>query len=294
MIQSGRTPCERIVTCTEEAWLDALTSGDVRFSDTMNGFQNLDHSWQLRNNVCPENVMYLVTEGAATLRIRRTEVTLSPGTFFYMGHGVRHHGSIADGFDGFTVYWMHFVLSRSSAHGEAADILRLEPDFVHLERANSLLPLFEELHDEWISALPYRITRIRSLMSLIFSSVFRARSAGGNRTAQLRPEQRSEITRFVNANVGRLIKAGDLANALDLSPEYFTRVFRNTYGAPPKQWLVRDRIRRIAAVIATSDRRIGDIAADFGYRNLHLLSRQFRDVTGLSPRQYRRMRHLMP
>jgi AraC-like DNA-binding protein len=83
------------------------------------------------------------------------------------------------------------------------------------------------------------------------------------------------------------LRVGDLAAAADMSTDRLERAMRRTLATSPKQYIVRLRAERAAALLVTSDRTIADVAADCGYYDQSQLTRQFRRVIGVTPRDYR-------
>lgn len=79
-----------------------------------------------------------------------------------------------------------------------------------------------------------------------------------------------------------------LPHGLRLTPDYFARIFRRTYGVSPRTWIVRERIKLAALRLTESQLSIGEVANEFGYGDIFFFSRQFKQVMGRSPRSYRR------
>ncbi|MFF4935301.1 helix-turn-helix transcriptional regulator [Streptomyces griseofuscus] len=132
-----------------------------------------------------------------------------------------------------------------------------------------------------------RDERVKGLLTVLFTSVLRAaasRDAPGllSRTAQ------QIITELTDRRISERLRSADLADAVGLTPDYFTRVFRRTFGMPPREWLMRRRVRHGAWALATSDASINRIAQSLGYPDPFLFSRQFKLVMGVPPQTYRR------
>ncbi len=79
-----------------------------------------------------------------------------------------------------------------------------------------------------------------------------------------------------------------MANDLGLSYSAFRRAFRSSTGQPPRQYLLAIRINRAKALLQESGRKIGEIATAVGFSSVHYFSRYFREVTGMTPLEYRR------
>lgn len=85
-----------------------------------------------------------------------------------------------------------------------------------------------------------------------------------------------------------------LARDANLSPFHFLRTFQHVIGVTPHQYLMRTRLRRVAARLAAEPTKVVDIALDCGFGDLSNMNRAFRAEFGLSPRSYRHGRCLPP
>jgi AraC-like DNA-binding protein len=81
-----------------------------------------------------------------------------------------------------------------------------------------------------------------------------------------------------------------LAGVTNLSPDYFARLFKQTYGVIPRTWLVQEKMRLASVELVTTRKSITQVATELGYTDLYLFSRQFKQVCGCSPREFR-LRH---
>lgn len=66
------------------------------------------------------------------------------------------------------------------------------------------------------------------------------------------------------------------------------RLCRATFGISAVRWLIRQRIRSAAQRLAESTLNVSQIAEKYGYTSLYFFSRQFRQVMGCSPVEWRR------
>ena len=83
------------------------------------------------------------------------------------------------------------------------------------------------------------------------------------------------------------ITVEDMAQRLNLDRSYFGKVFKETMGIAPQEFLIRYRMSRAAELLKTSDITIKDISIQVGYPNQLHFSRAFKNVYGISPRAYR-------
>ncbi|WP_460119989.1 AraC family transcriptional regulator [Pseudomonas sp. S2_C03] len=83
----------------------------------------------------------------------------------------------------------------------------------------------------------------------------------------------------------------ELAQAVNLSPFHFARVFRHATGIPPHTWLMQQRIAR-ARILLQGGCLPLEVATQLGFADQSHLSRQFKQVYGVGPGAYRRARQL--
>ncbi|MEU8934276.1 AraC family transcriptional regulator [Streptomyces sp. NPDC048409] len=132
-----------------------------------------------------------------------------------------------------------------------------------------------------------RDERVRGLLTVLFTSVLRA-AASRDAPGLLSRAAQQIITELTDRRISERLRSADLADAVGLTPDYFTRVFRRTFGIPPREWLMRRRVRHGALALTTSNASINHIAQSLGYPDPFLFSRQFKLVMGVPPQTYRR------
>lgn len=108
----------------------------------------------------------------------------------------------------------------------------------------------------------------------------------------LAPWQVRRITAHIESNLGRSLKSGDLAALIRLSPAYFSRTFRNTFGCAPLEYVTRRRMERAQGLMLSTDLPLAQIALECGLADQAHFSRLFRKAVGECPRAWRRAREL--
>lgn len=80
-----------------------------------------------------------------------------------------------------------------------------------------------------------------------------------------------------------------LARVAGLSPSHFRRLFRQAYGEAPIKLLIRERVRSACGPLESGGQSITEIAHLCGFEDGNYFSRQFKQVMGTSPQQYREL-----
>lgn len=85
------------------------------------------------------------------------------------------------------------------------------------------------------------------------------------------------------------IQLKDLCESLGISSSYATQLFKKSIGAPFRIRLRHHRIEIAKKLISTTDDPLYAIAELAGFRNARRFSESFHRVTGMQPKEYRKM-----
>ncbi len=87
---------------------------------------------------------------------------------------------------------------------------------------------------------------------------------------------------------GRRWSVRELAASCSLSPDHFTRLFKEVRGITPRELIMRARIDAARLLLLSSSHSITRIAELTGFADIYGFSRQFKARTGRSPSRFRR------
>lgn len=108
------------------------------------------------------------------------------------------------------------------------------------------------------------------------------------------PWQIRKVTSYVDAQLDRPIRNENLAAVVRLNACHFGRAFRNSFGEPPHEYVIRRRIERAQGLMLSTTASLATIALECGLADQAHLSRLFRRVVGESPSAWRRARVTAP
>ena len=179
-------------------------------------------------------------------------------------------------------------VARETVVGDC-DLITLRPEFQtrnpQLESISSML--LNELEKGSLSNRLY----IDSLSNILAVNLLRQHATtrphlpiyeGGLPSHQLR-----QVLDYIDAHLDQEIKLADLAQLLDISQFHFSRLFKQSLGISPYQYLIQQRVECAKQLLKTTDRLITDIALTCGFNSHSHLSKQFRQLTGMTPKAYR-------
>jgi AraC family transcriptional regulator len=95
------------------------------------------------------------------------------------------------------------------------------------------------------------------------------------------------VTEYIQQNLDKDLELAALAALVYMSPYHFARLFKCSTGVPPHRFVVRQRIARATAFLATAELSILQISRMVGFRTPSHFTTVFRRVTGVTPRGFR-------
>lgn len=93
---------------------------------------------------------------------------------------------------------------------------------------------------------------------------------------------------FVAQNYLEKISVQRVANVVGLHPNYAMNLFQAKLGTTIVDYITKHRVSHAQRLLATSDAKINDVAAESGFASISRFNIAFRKTCGCSPREYRR------
>ena len=105
----------------------------------------------------------------------------------------------------------------------------------------------------------------------------------------VQPRAVADAVAFIHDNCTRDISLGDIAAAARLSPFHLARVFKQALGVSPHQYLIQLRVNcaRWLLSAGSGERSLAELADAVGFADQSHLTRHFKRVLGVTPRQFR-------
>jgi len=103
------------------------------------------------------------------------------------------------------------------------------------------------------------------------------------------PRAVAAALQFIQNNYARDVALGDIAAAVHLSPFHLARLFKQTLGISPYQHVIQVRVNNARSLLTAASGRgsLAEIANAVGFADQSHLTRHFKRITGLTPRQFR-------
>ena len=93
---------------------------------------------------------------------------------------------------------------------------------------------------------------------------------------------------FVHENYDKEIFLKDIAKAAHISATECQRCFHTYVQCPPYQYLMKYRLERSTALLASANRTITEIAEEVGFHSVSAYIKYFKKFYGVTPLKYRK------
>jgi AraC family transcriptional regulator len=103
------------------------------------------------------------------------------------------------------------------------------------------------------------------------------------------PRAVADAVRYIHDNYSRDLSLNDLAEAVHLSPFHIARVFKQALGVSPHQYLIQVRVNSARSLLSagSGERSLAEVASAVGFADQSHLTRHFKRILGITPKQLR-------
>ena len=260
---------------------------DVALHPTFIGYRGRDDGW---TNAAwlplqRHHILFLVDEGYCEMRLGTQSLRFGPGQCFLLhplsGPQIRFSQKIR-----FHEVYLKFTERGSAPASHGDRVFDLDQDIYCIEQAWDLGPSIDALafyhqQDPQSQLLRYSVAQLL----LRFDALYREQAQAGH---ALSSAQANTLIRWTRDHVQHCPEPRDIAQLLDLTPDYCSRVFKQRFGMSLRDWLIRERIQAAARRLREDPQRIEDVASGFGFSNPAHFSRQFKKHMHCTPSAWRR------
>ncbi|MGF1525156.1 MAG: AraC family transcriptional regulator [Leptolyngbyaceae cyanobacterium] len=195
-------------------------------------------------------------------------------------------------------HYLHVQISPQLIQKVAEEAIELDPKRIELvnefrtrdpQMEQTLLMLRSELHKGggWMGQL-----YIESLANVLAVHLLREYSTAQPCVALydggLGDRKLLQVSDYIREYLDQDIKLEDLANLVGISQFHFSRLFKQSMGISPHQYVVQQRVERAQQLLKGSAMAIAEIALQCGFNSQSHLGKSFRKLTGTTPNAYRK------
>ena len=105
-------------------------------------------------------------------------------------------------------------------------------------------------------------------------------------SGQLPRYKLKQVIDYINAYLDRDLSLKELSTIVQMSPSYFSQLFKQTTGTTPHQYVIRCRIERAKDLLKQGRLSIAEISTQVGFVDQSHLHRYFKRLVGITPKTY--------
>ncbi len=266
--------------CATNPVISPLYTTDIGF------YPRARYHYRERLHGADQHILIYCIDGKGRFRIKKKNYSINPSEYFIIPANTAHTYT-ADENDPWTIYWIHFKGNNS---GAIVDLLFKQSGnsykgfiqynehriglfgqmYTHLERGYSSDNLLYANMCLW-----------HYLTSFAFSDKFNnSEKPAALSTVELSIE-------YMRNQIDEMLTLENIAHAVNLSPSYFSFLFKKETGFAPIEYFHHLKIQKACQFLLFTQLRIKEIAYKLGIEDPYYFSRMFTKIMGVSPNEYR-------
>ena len=250
-----------------------------------------------------ENEMELVeiTAGRVLIQIGTECIEAGAGDFLYVPHGMVFKAEAKDGYAAIRGMIFNISIIEANLVNYEAEIL-----YMFYVQSENKIKIFSEDHpihkilsrcmsdsyDEYLAKdVCYKLP-IRANIYLCMTALLRYYCSTKNESERivyhnvlrLRP-----VINYIAEHYAEKIYIDKLAEIIMVSPDYFTKMFKDSIGKTPVDYINGIRVNHSMQLLLESERSVADISESIGFCNANYFHKIFKQYMDESPLAYRKL-----
>ena len=251
------------------------------------GYTKLHKSWKQEKISFGFDKFYFIVDGGFYLKINDREYVTKKNQLFLLPYNSKQtYYHISE--DYCTKYWFHFSLPCQDK--DLLECINL-PHFIQVGDADvdKVTALFKKiLYYENHSGLIATLKQKSCIMELL--SYYIEKTGIQDKFLILENVHIEILTDYIENHLSDELTIKQLADVLHFHPNYFIRYFKKNMGISPIDYVNNLRVDHARKMLQYSNQTVQSIAFHLGFSSPYYFTRVFKNRTGYTPTEYRKLR----
>lgn len=243
-------------------------------------FEAPSNDWIHMTRSLNELELFLVTEGTLFIADSENKYTVSKDEYLIMQPTQKQYGYAPSNC---SFFWLHFSAPFVELSVQSNFVIPSQSKIINLER---IIILFNQMQDT-DRRYHNRVTNDLLATGILMELFNQLQSQQRENSLSSKTQLYQAIIDYIAYNKLNGITVYELAQYFGYHDKYLSSVFKRIAGVSLKQYLLQELMEHAKAELMNSNKTIAQIAYSLGYSDGHNFSHSFKNVVGLSPKEYR-------
>lgn len=235
--------------------------------------RGIDVCTEFRRHTHRSILVGVVRKGRRRIAGEREELDVRPGEGFILP-AMFLHRCFSQSLHNYRIAGIHTDFWATAVGRIPSRARRLEPGSAPLLAARRLIACLRGAPDA--ADFGEKLSRLAELLNEPTTAA-----------AMPMPENVQAVRAYLDEHFTRVVRLSELARLAACTPATINRLFRQSIGLPPYEYLMQNRLRAAARHLRDDACSLADIAAETGFADQSHLQRMFKRAFGTTPKVYR-------
>lgn len=151
--------------------------------------------------------------------------------------------------------------------------------------------IYEKMYREYRTKAQGYVEILRAYVIELLITIFRLYKKNadlGESLGNQRIKIIDRVIKYMKDNYSKELKLEDLSTIAFLSPNYFSKLFKECTSMTISEYIQKIRIEEASRLLKKTDKKVIDIAYEVGYKDIKFFNQIFKRINGKTPGEYRK------
>lgn len=248
--------------------------------------------WKQEDSTLAEYELFVVTKGVFCLNDSQENYTLREGEYLLLPPSKAGKKDLRYADSAF--YRLHFstdsdkinVLQNEKAVVDEEAYFSI-PQTGSIPKPEKIVVLMKQLQDA--AKNKYPSLALDSMTTSVIAELYGQLQSPNKADTEVPAHKQihSDIIDYIENNIEKNIKIADIAAHFGYNEKYLSHLFVELTGTTLKKFILNRKMDAANFMLIDSNKAISDIAKALGFSDSHNFSRAYKNITGLTPSDYR-------